>query len=119
MFELLPETRGRIVAMRASGVLTAAEMDALQPELDDVFDREHGFRVFIDWESLEAWGEGARSAATWSAMLRSALVSHVAILAPARWGDEVERLRDTFKNARVRRFAPSERAEAFAWLSVD
>jgi stage II sporulation SpoAA-like protein len=44
------------------------------------------------------------------------MVGRVAVIADEKWADEVLRITDIFKAATVRRFAPSERTAAFAWI---
>ena len=56
-------------------------------------------------------------------LVRDALPSpggaRVAIIADAKWADEVMRVTDIYKAANVRQFAPDKRAMAFDWVRQD
>lgn len=116
MIELLPETEGNLIAVRMSGTVTEDEQDKHFAIAEQILDREKIENLFLDWETLDGWAKGARSAGTWFGMHHRALVGRVAILAAEKWDDEVLRVTDVFKTATVRRFPPSERTAALEWV---
>lgn len=116
MIELLPETKGNVIAIRMSGVVTEAEQDANFDEVSGIIDRERVEHLLLDWSDLQGWEKGARSAGTWFAMHHRALMGKVAILADSKWDDEVMRIADIFHAATVERFAPAGREEALRWI---
>src|SRR5512132_386371 len=119
MIEFLPETRGNLLAIKLSGTTTEQDYDKLLSQADDIFDRERIEHLVLDWEQLKGWAPGARSVGTWFGMHHRASIGRVAIIADEKWADEVLRITDIFKAATVRRFAPSERGAAFAWIRQD
>jgi hypothetical protein len=116
MIEMLPETGGNLIAVRMSGTVTEDEQDKHFAIAEEMLEREKIENLFLDWEKLDGWAKGARSAGTWFGMHHRALVGRVAILAEAKWDDEVMRITDVFKTATVRHFPPAERAEALEWV---
>ena len=116
MIELLPETRGNLIAVEMSDTITEEDFGKYFAEADAIFDRERVEHLLFDWEHLKGWAPGARSVGTWFGMHHRAMVGRVAVIADDQWADEVLRITDIFKAATVRQFAPSERATAFAWI---
>jgi hypothetical protein len=119
MIELLPETGGGLIAVKMSDTITEEDFGKYFADADAIFDRERVEHLIFDWEHLKGWAPGARSVGTWFGMHHRAMVGRVAVIADDRWADEVLRITDIFKAATVRRFAPSERATAFAWIRQD
>src|SRR5512144_895898 len=116
MIELVPETGGGLIAVKMSDTITEEDFGKYFFEADAIFSRERVEHLIFDWEHLKGWAKGARTVGTWFGMHHRAMVGRVAIIADEKWADEVLRITDIFKAATVRRFAPSERAAAFAWL---
>lgn len=116
MIELLPESQGNLIAIKMSGIVTEADQDASFEDAEAIFDQEKIEIVLLDWEHLEGWDKGARSAGTWFGMHHRALIARVAIIGDDRWADETLRITDIFKASAVRRFVPADRAEALRWL---
>src|SRR5512132_3202103 len=119
MIQLLPETRGNLIAVKMSDTITEEDFGRYFVEADAIFDRERVEHLVFDWEQLKGWAPGARSVGTWFGMHNRAMVGRVAVIADEKWADEVLRITDIFKAATVRRFAPSERGAAFAWIRQD
>jgi hypothetical protein len=116
MIELLPETKGNLIALKMSGTVTEDDEDRCFEEAEIILEKERLEHLLLDWEGLDGWAKGARTVGTWFGMHHRALVGRVAIVADEKWADEVLRITDIFKAAAVRQFAPSERAAAFAWI---
>jgi hypothetical protein len=116
MIELLPETKGNVIAVRMSGTVTEADMDAYFGEAEEIFLRERVEHLLLDWSALEGWAPGARSVGTWFGIHHRALVGRVALVADEAWADETLRISDIFQAATVRRFPCSEREEALSWI---
>lgn len=116
MIELLPETKGSLIAVKMSGTISEADFDKYFPIAEAILEQEKVEHMLFDWEDLDGWEKGARSTGTWFGMHHRALISRVAVIAPERWDDEVLRITDIFHPAAVRRFRPSERQHAFDWI---
>jgi stage II sporulation SpoAA-like protein len=116
MIELLPETRGNVIALKMSGTVTEDDQDRYFEKAEIILEKERVEHLLLDWEHLDGWAKGARTVGTWFGMHHRALVGRVAIIADEKWADEVLRITDIFRAATVRQFAPGERAAAFAWI---
>jgi hypothetical protein len=122
MIELLPETKGNIVAFRATGILTVVDEDSITPALEDVFDslsEKQRMRAFVDYEGLEGFEPGVKSAGLSFELRHRALVERIAFVCAADLQDEVDRMADIFKLAEVKRFDPASRDDAWNWLKSD
>jgi hypothetical protein len=116
----------RILTLTFVGTILEAEidgvLDALQERYPEIGARILGgtvgkVAVLLDWERLEGWEMGAKTAAALGGKMLSDTIDRVALVTDARWYDEKERIADTNKQAEVRTFAVDRRDEAVAWLS--
>lgn len=116
MIELLPETKGNLIAVKMSGTVTEADMDTYFGRVEEIFMQERIEHLLLDWSELDGWAPGARTVGTWFGMHHRALMGRVAVLADDVWADETLRIADIFQAATVRRFTPAERQRAIAWI---
>lgn len=114
MFQILPETKGNIIAIRMSGTVTPTDYERAVPKLEVIYDTSERFRLFIDWQALDGWEKGAKSASLAFLMTHRGLVERVAIVGDDRWGDEVQRVADIYKWSEVRLFPHAD--DAWEWL---
>lgn len=119
MYELVPESDGIVVTFRAIGILSDGDYDSLSDDMEAIMGQHPFVRVLVDWEKLEGWEPGARAASTWFGHVHNERMQRMAILADARWKDEVERIRDVVAPTEVRAFKPSKRDAAMKWLKQD
>ena len=119
MYELVPESDGIVVTFRAIGMLSDGDYDSLSDDMEAVMDKHPFVRVLVDWEQLEGWGPGAKSASTWFGRVHNDRFQRMAIVADGKWRDEVNRIRDVVAPTEVRAFTPSKRDAAMAWLKQD
>lgn len=59
MFEILPQSKGANIAVKASGIISESDYEAFLPEFDSRCEEVLRFRLLLDWEHLEGWDEGA------------------------------------------------------------
>ena len=116
--EILPETGGKLMAVRMSGTITEDDYDRCLSEAE-LAAPENVEQLVLDWEHLQGWEPGARSVGTWFGLHYRALVGRVAVIADEKWAHEVVRITDIYKSAEVRQFAPEKRELAFAWVRQD
>jgi glycine/D-amino acid oxidase-like deaminating enzyme len=122
MLELLPETNGNILAIKASGVLTVADEDDLAPKLEDIFEslsEKERLRAFVDYVELEGFEPGVKTAGLSFELRHRGLVERIAFICGTDLRDEVTRTADIFKTAQVRRFDPASRGTAWTWLKSE
>jgi hypothetical protein len=116
MIELLPETKGNVIAIRMSGTVTEEDQSRSFEQAEPILLSERIEHLLLDWSDLDGWAKGARTTGTWFGMHHRAMVARVAIVADEKWADEVLRITDIFNAASVRRFSPAERQAAFDWI---
>jgi hypothetical protein len=127
MMEVTVDEANRILIIDARGMVSEADIDACANDLSaryPYFDvRPVGGRgpigVLLDWRELEGWVKGAKTLSTLTAKMLSDVVTRAAIVADDKWRDEVPRLADANKRAKLRMFAPDQRDAALAWLRGD
>ena len=122
MLELLPETRGSIVALKAAGVLTVVDEKGITPRLEDIFaslSEKQRVRAFIDYEALQGFEPGVKTAGLSFELRHRAQVERMAFVCSKDLQDEVDRMADIFKAAEVRRFDPACRDAAWTWLKSE
>lgn len=116
MLQVMPESEGIIVGIKASGIISEADKEALVARLTELLDSRERYRLLYDWEALDGWEKGARSANVSFLMSHRGLVERVAVVCADRLADDVERLRDLYKYSEVRHFTPDQREAAWVWL---
>lgn len=119
MIELLPETEGKLIALRMSGIVTEEDQERWFEQAEPIIAGNRIELLLLDWSALEGWAKGARSSGTWFGMHHRASIKRVAIVADEKWADETLRITDIFNGAAVHRFLPAERQAALDWIGKD
>jgi hypothetical protein len=118
MIDIGVDGAGRVIVIKMTGLISEAEIDASNEEFADIFESETLHRVLLDWQDLQGWEKGAKTAGTWASMRHWANVRRVAIIADPKWEDEILRIADIYRAADVQRFSPGQREAALAWLNA-
>ncbi len=120
MYELVPEGGDSIVVtFKAIGMLSDGDYDSLNEDMEALMSKLDFVRVLVDWERLEGWEPGAKAVSTWFGHVHNEQIQRMAIVADAKWKDEIQRIHDVVAPTEVRGFAPSKRDAAMAWLKQD
>ncbi len=119
MIEVLPLTKDRMIALKMANMISTAEIDRCAEAIGPLLNDERRDFILLDWSELEGWETGAKSVGTQFGMKSWASVVRIAILAEPKWEDEQARIADIFRAATVRRFPPSQREKAIAWLTAE
>ena len=128
MIEVTADEATRILTVETHGMVTESDIETALDNLQGRFPQvgvrlsggtKGGIRMFLDWEHLEGWEQGAKTAGTMAGKMMSDVVYRVAVVADAKWKDEQERLADVDKRAQVRFFALDQREKAMQWLRED
>jgi hypothetical protein len=121
VFEILPQSEGANIAIRASGIISESDYEAILPEFERRVEKVLRFRLMLDWEHLEYW-EGQAAAVTFGVRFMHRLrCERLAILSddPRRLGD-IEDLRAILlTSGELRVFPLTERDAAWSWLTRD
>ena len=116
MYEILPETKDRLIALKAMGKLTDTDFELLQADLDRRLEFAAPARILLDWTELEGWDAQGdqRSFLFW--LGEWSKIDRVAIVSTEKFLGEVIKIGDALSRSTVRHFAPSEADEARSWL---
>ncbi len=116
MFEILPESDGPYLSVKARGTLTHGAYAALEPELERRI-AEHGkisalFDItdFAGWDLHGAWDDFALGIKTINDFER------IAVVGDTKWQNFAIDLADVLSPADIRFFQKSKRDLAWAWL---
>ncbi len=116
MFDVLPESEGRRVFVKASGKLTDADYKALIPQLEAAIDRHGSIRLLVDMGDLEgwslqaAWDDFAFGIKHWNDFERMAL------LGDKRWEELLVKVTDRVMGGDIRYFDLADANAARAWI---
>jgi hypothetical protein len=120
MIEVLPESQGNLLGVRAWGKITARDYEeVLIPRLDAVI-REHGqvrFLCLID-DDLQGMELGAMWDDTKYGLKHRKDFEKMALVAPARWMEVVMKLFSPLLRGELRTFPRSQLQEAWEWLKL-
>ncbi len=115
MYEVNLEAGGRLLVAKASGILQADDYDAML-KFEKLLSDAQPEGMLVDWTELEGWSEESESMRFLARMQFGTTLQRIAILADSSWDPEVERVREV-THLPVRRFPPSDRQSAKAWLN--
>ena len=115
MFEILPESDDKILAIRFTGTITLEDYQRFLPEADRIVAAGRPLRALLDWQALVGWAPEAESDRFLFRARHRGDVSRIAILGDERWEDEAKRMAEVM-GCELRIFDPGEREAARAWL---
>ncbi len=115
MFEIYPEPGKPFLVVKVSGVVQVHDFAERMSELKKLIAETHPKGLLWDWRELEGWDEQAASIRFFARLELRAKFQSVAILADSAWDAEVSRVQEVM-NLPTRRFPPSDRQSALAWL---
>jgi stage II sporulation SpoAA-like protein len=127
MMTIEPDEANRVLVIEMRGMISEADIDKALAELENRYPQvsvrlRGGTRgaigVFADWEHLTGWERGAKTLGTITGKTLGDVVHKVAIVADAKWRDEVPRIADMGKQAEVRFFRVEDRDQAWRWITA-
>jgi hypothetical protein len=114
------------IGITMTGIVSDADWDAAVRAVDEklggllsvhpTLPGSRRLHLLMDWAGLNGWEKGTRSTCTWFCMGNQDMVDRVAVVADEQWRQEVLRLTDIYKHARLRLYKPAERQMAIDWL---
>lgn len=116
MIELLPESEGRFVALRAAGKLTDRDYKQIVPKLE-VLIKEHGpIRLLVDMTEFDGW----TAMAAWDDLIFGLRhrkdFERIALVGEARWVGLAARMADAVIKGEARRFKTENRQIAWDYI---
>ncbi len=117
MYEILPESGGNVVGIRATGTLTRDDYDQLAPYLEAQMAAHAPLRVLVlldDWHGWDSLG------ALWQDVKLDAhlatRVERVAMVGDENWQRWATLLASPFTRGTVRYFSRDQMGAAWAWV---
>ncbi len=115
MFEISPEPGNPLLVAKLFGLVRAGDFLAGMPIFEKLLAEIHPRGLLCDWTELKGWDEEGESIRFAARLELHAKFERVAVLADRAWDDEVSRLQEVTRLP-GRRFPPSDRQSALAWL---
>lgn len=116
MFEILPQTEDRFVAIKARGQITEDDYRELAPKLESIIEREGPIRLLIDLTEYD----GATLQATLDDILFALAHRHdferIALVGDGPWERLVAVLSEALTDAEVRHFASADWQIAWSFI---
>lgn len=116
MFELLPDSDGKIVGVRASGRLTDADYKSFMPRIEERIDAHGKIRLLVDmqdfdgWDLYAAWDDFTFGMTHWHHYEKMALVGDAA------WEKLAAAVANLLMSGEVRFFGLDQRDAAWRWI---
>ncbi len=116
MFEMLAESEGKMIGVRATGRLTDADYKEFLPKLEEIIGRHGRVRLLLDlegfegWEPYAAWDDFTFGMTHWNHFERIALVGE------KKWEELAAKVMNLLMRGEARFFATAEMAAAWAWI---
>ena len=117
MFQVLEESSGNFIALKAMGKITAKDYDTLVPYLEMAIDREGPLCLFCDMSEFS----GMEFAAMWRDLKfgigHSRDFHRLAVVGGRKWMEWCVKLTAPLFKAEIICFGPGQAEEARTWLS--
>ena len=120
MIEVLPESKGNILVVRAAGKLTDQDYkDVLIPRVDSII-REHGrVRLLLDMgDEFHGWEPAALWDDTRLGLRHRNDFEKMGVIGGPKWVEWGLKLAATVIGGEIRSFSPGEREEALNWIKA-
>jgi hypothetical protein len=119
MFEIMPESHGAVVGVRARGTLTDDEYKSvLIPALEKAFAGEGKLRVLLLFEDFEGWEMQAAWDDAVFGMTHRKDFERLALVGAPSWVEWGMRLFAPMMSGQVRSFPAGEAGEAWKWVEA-
>ncbi len=115
MLEIKPEPGKRFLVVKLSGLIRAADYEEQMLEFNKLVAETNPRGLLCDWTELNGWDEEGESIRFIARFEQRANFERLAVLADEAWDAEVNRFQEVM-NLPTRRFPPSDRPTALAWL---
>jgi len=117
MFQMLPESSGRLVALRVSGKLTKEDMLSVAPPLEEKI-RENGkVDLFCDMTDLHGWSPGGFWAELKFDAKHAKDFRRVAVVTGKPLHQFMASMLKPFTSAEIKCFQQEKKSDALTWIS--
>ncbi len=116
MIETLPLGQPDLVAVRVSGTLSAADVEAYRRLLEPVMQQYGTARLYFEMVDFHGWTPGGFAGNALFDLTHGAAFGNVAMVGDQKWQDWIATLVDPVKKGEVRYFNLADRDAALQWL---
>lgn len=116
MFELLPQSKGKVVGIHASGRLTDLDYQSFIPKIEDRIDEFGKIRLLVDMEGFDGWDLSAAWDDFTFGMTHWHHFEKLAMVGDATWERLSARAADILIRGEVRYFDLGDRDAAWDWI---
>jgi hypothetical protein len=121
MLEILPESRGKVLWVRASGKLTDADYrEILIPRLEELIKKYGRIRLLFHLaQDFQGWELGALWDDARFGLHHLHDFDKIAVVGAPRWAEVLMKLFARFMDAEVKVMIPNQLAEAWEWVQPE
>jgi hypothetical protein len=116
MFELLPDSQGRFLAIKASGKLTDRDYKDFLPVVEAIIDRHGPVRALFDLTEFEGWTAQAAWDDFTFGLRHRRNFERIALVGDQRWEPLAARMANALLPCEVRHFAAANRQIAWDYI---
>lgn len=116
MFQMLPESEGRIVGVHAIGKLTDADYKAFLPELEKRITVYRHINLLVDLEDFEGWDLHAAWDDFTFGMTHWHHFEKIALVGDKGWEKMAASISSVLMGGEVRYFDLGQREQAWVWI---
>ncbi|MDJ0611428.1 MAG: STAS/SEC14 domain-containing protein [Kiloniellales bacterium] len=118
MLEVISEPGRSFLVFKVSGLVRSSHIVERMTEVNSLIAETRPRGLLCDWTELEGWDEESESLRFFARLEVRDKFERIAVLAAKAWHAEVSRLQEIM-DVPIRRFSPSDRDTAMAWLETD
>jgi len=116
MFEILDDTQGRRIYVKAKGRLTDEDYKELTPRLESALKEFGPLRLYVDMEDFEGWTLGAAWDDFSFGLKHWNDFERIALIGDKPWEEVSMKMMDKMMSGQARYFDIDKKAEARTWI---
>lgn len=116
MIEILDETKGKLVATRATGKLTKEDYDKILPVLEVKEDKYEKISWYFEMNDFKGWDMQAAWKDLKFDVKYANQLEKIAMVGAKDWEEKLSQVMKPFTSAEIKFFKPGDKEEAKRWI---